>query len=92
MQFTYIPNVSKEQITAQVASVVDNLVMTSISSIQQNLIDYGTIKPGIEVEDLLDFNIPLAAQQTADQLHDGILVSYKDGELKPTANLNGGSF
>ena len=50
------------------------------------------ILDGVSLEELTNFAVPLTSQQTPDQLHDGVLLGYKDGRLVEETDLNGGTF
>lgn len=92
MQFNYIPPKSKSQMNIQITELVDALVVARLNAIEATLKSSAGVLDGVKLEELMNFSVPLTSEQTSDQLHDGVLLGYKDGKLVEETDLNGGSF
>jgi hypothetical protein len=79
--FISSPKISK----VDLSKMVDQMVSNKLNSLSA-LLD------GVSLEELTNFAVPLTGQQTQDQLHDGVLLGYRDGKLVEENNLNGGTF
>lgn len=88
MQFNYAPPKTK----VQIGEIVNDLVSARLSAIESILKKAEGIVDGVSLEELTNFSVPLTSSQTPDQLHDGVLLGYKDGKLVEETDLNGGTF
>ena len=87
------PQKTKKQIDAIIAkNDTTQLLLARLSAIEQKLDQSSNVLDGVSLEELLNFAVPLSSEQRADQLQDGVLLSYKDGKLVEEVDLNGGSF
>jgi hypothetical protein len=75
---------------------IENIAITALnarlSAIEKTLRDSASVLDGVQLEELLNFSVPLTGEQRQDQLEDGVLLSYKDGKLVEENSLNGGNF
>lgn len=92
MQFSYAPPKTKAQINDQVITVVNDLISSRLSAVESIIKKAENIVDGVSLEELTNFSVPLTSKQTPDQLHDGVLLGYKDGKLVEETDLNGGTF
>lgn len=92
MQFNYAPPKSKTQINTQITDLINEMIAARLSAVEAKLLKSAAVLDGVSLEELVNFSIPLTAQQTPDQIHDGVLLAYKDGKLVEETDLNGGSF
>ena len=76
----------------QIENIAINALNARLSAIERTLVDSASVLDGVQLEELVNFAVPLTSQQTPDQLEDGILLSYKDGKLVEERDLNGGTF
>jgi hypothetical protein len=92
MQFNYAPPKTKTQIDQQVVNNITQMVLERLKAVETKLLSAASILDGVALEELVNFSVPLTGNQTPDQLHDGILLGYKDGKLVEETDLNGGTF
>ena len=71
---------------------LDDIKITIQEALDNRLKASEYILDGVKLEELVNFAVPLTSQQTPDQIHDGVLLGYKDGKLVEEPDLNGGSF
>lgn len=76
----------------QITTIVNDLVASRLNAIEDKLLRAESIMDGVSLEELVNFSVPLSSHQTSSQLHDGVLLGYKDGKLVEENNLNGGTF
>ena len=84
--------VSPTKTKNQIENIAINALNARLSAIEKTLVDSSSVLDGVRLEELVNFAVPLTSQQTRDQLEDGVLLSYKDGELVEETSLNGGTF
>ena len=77
---------------SQITNIVNDLVAQRLSAIEEKLFLAANIIDGVSLEELTNFSVPLTSKQTPDQLHDGVLLGYKNGKLVEETDLNGGTF
>jgi len=92
MQFNYSPQKTKSQIDVQVIARIDSMVTNRLNAIEAKLLASANVLDGVNLEELMNFSVPLTGAQTPEQLHDGVLLGYKDGKLVEETDLNGGTF
>lgn len=92
MQFNYSPPKTRSQIDVQVIERIDSMVVARLNAIEAKLLASKNVLDGVNLEELMNFSVPLTSEQTSDQLHDGVLLGYKDGKLVEEKDLNGGNF
>lgn len=76
----------------QIVNIVNDMVAQRLSAIEEKLLLAANIIDGVSLEELTNFSVPLTSKQTQDQIHDGVLLGYKDGKLVEEKDLNGGTF
>jgi len=76
----------------QIETIAINALNARLSAIEKTLVDSASVLDGVQLEELVNFSVPLTGEQRQDQLEDGVLLSYKDGKLVEETSLNGGIF
>jgi hypothetical protein len=76
----------------QIAIIATEALDSRINAIEKKLTDSANVLDGVALEELVNFAVPLSSEQRTDQLQDGVLLSYKDGQLVEETDLNGGTF
>jgi hypothetical protein len=71
---------------------LDDVIYHIRNELSTKLNPASAILDGVSLEELVNFAVPLSSQQTPDQIHDGVLLGYKDGKLVEETSLNGGEF
>ena len=71
---------------------IDEVIFNIRKEMDTRLNPSSAILDGVSLEELTNFAVPLSSQQSQDQIHDGIILGYKDGKLVEEKELNGGSF
>ena len=77
---------------SQIGITVDDMRNYVQDALDNRLRSAEYILDGIKLEELTNFAVPLTAEQTPDQITDGVLLGYKDGKLVEENELNGGTF
>jgi hypothetical protein len=92
MQFNYAPSKTKTQISVQITDAINEIISARLSAVEARLFAAASVLDGVSLEELTNFSVPLTSKQTPDQIHDGVLLGYKDGKLVEETDLNGGNF
>lgn len=87
------PQKTRRQIDAIIAkNDITQSLLARLSAVEQKLNQSANVLDGVSLEELVNFAVPLSSEQRTDQLQDGVLLSYKDGQLVEETDLNGGTF
>ena len=86
--FISSPKISRNQ----VEDIIREMVAARLSAVEFKIEESKKVLDGISLEELTNFSVPLTANQSEEQRHDGVLLGYKDGKLVEEKELNGGEF